>query len=460
MVSSLESCRPGARRLDRIDVADHVGDRHVGRGQLLDVARVALAASAIGVRSPASARPARRHAPQIGCQRVVVDLAARHHRDRARRAASTSARSRRVLAWPRRPSRMKWCRESSALTSCGMHRVVVADDAGEERARRRAASRSGCRAPLRGRCGGERSPRSTARRSSPSVEIAEGLGIPWILSQPVRRPGAAVAWPPMPFFERGRPRVFAHRGGSALGPENTLAAFDLGLAAGADGLELDVHLSADGVPVVVHDATLDRTTDATGPVAARTAAELARVDAGCRFAGAARRLSVPRAGHRHSHAARRAAAATAACPIIIEMKVDSEEMGAARGRRRPRRRRRGPRCARPATARAAPRRSARALPRAGHQRVPRRGAAGACTARGCGWPVKRPPLWRLSGARARRTRPRSSRRASSGTRTRPASRCRCGRWTTRPTWSGCWRGASTRLISNRPDLAVCARTRS
>jgi glycerophosphoryl diester phosphodiesterase len=81
----------------------------------------------------------------------------------------------------------------------------------------------------------------------------------------------------MPFFQRGRPRVFAHRGGSALAPENTLAAFEHGLRVGADGLELDVHLSADGVPVVVHDSTLDRTTNATGPVAARTAAELARV---------------------------------------------------------------------------------------------------------------------------------------------------------------------------------------
>ena len=69
----------------------------------------------------------------------------------------------------------------------------------------------------------------------------------------------------VPFF-RGpaRPRVFAHRGGCALGPENTIAAFDRGLAAGADGLELDVHLSADGVVVVCHDETLDRTTDGIG----------------------------------------------------------------------------------------------------------------------------------------------------------------------------------------------------
>ena len=77
--------------------------------------------------------------------------------------------------------------------------------------------------------------------------------------------------------------VFAHRGGAKLRPENTLVAFDHGLALGADGLEFDVHLSRDGVVVVHHDATLDRTTDATGPVSARTADELARVDAGYHF---------------------------------------------------------------------------------------------------------------------------------------------------------------------------------
>jgi len=52
---------------------------------------------------------------------------------------------------------------------------------------------------------------------------------------------------PHPFFSSTRALVFAHRGGSALAPENTLAAFDNGLALGADGLELDVHLSRDGV---------------------------------------------------------------------------------------------------------------------------------------------------------------------------------------------------------------------
>ncbi len=84
-------------------------------------------------------------------------------------------------------------------------------------------------------------------------------------------------------FSASRPLVFAHRGGAKLAPENTLAAFTQGLALGTDGVECDVHLSRDGVPVVIHDATLDRTTDRSGPVAALTASELARVDAGFRF---------------------------------------------------------------------------------------------------------------------------------------------------------------------------------
>ena len=81
----------------------------------------------------------------------------------------------------------------------------------------------------------------------------------------------------------GSPLVFAHRGGRALAPENTLVAFDTGLAAGADGLEFDVHLSRDGHVVVIHDATLERTTNGMGSVAERTAAELGGVDASRRF---------------------------------------------------------------------------------------------------------------------------------------------------------------------------------
>jgi glycerophosphoryl diester phosphodiesterase len=77
------------------------------------------------------------------------------------------------------------------------------------------------------------------------------------------------------FFSSPRPLVFAHRGGALLAPENTVVAFDNGLSLGADGIELDVRLSRDGTAVVHHDATLDRTTQLHGPVAARSTDELA-----------------------------------------------------------------------------------------------------------------------------------------------------------------------------------------
>lgn len=79
------------------------------------------------------------------------------------------------------------------------------------------------------------------------------------------------------------PIVYAHRGGAALAPENTMAAFENGFACGADGIELDVHLSRDAVVMVHHDATLERTTNGKGPIADRLAAELSRVDAGFHF---------------------------------------------------------------------------------------------------------------------------------------------------------------------------------
>lgn len=77
--------------------------------------------------------------------------------------------------------------------------------------------------------------------------------------------------------------LYAHRGASAEAPENTLAAFRAALETGADGVELDVHLSADGVPVVIHDTTLERTTNGSGAVADYLAAELAALDAGSWF---------------------------------------------------------------------------------------------------------------------------------------------------------------------------------
>jgi len=86
----------------------------------------------------------------------------------------------------------------------------------------------------------------------------------------------------------------AHRGASGRAPENTHAAFAAALALGVDAIELDCQLSADGELVVIHDETLERTTDGLGPVCARTWPELARLDAGSWRGEAFRGERIPR----------------------------------------------------------------------------------------------------------------------------------------------------------------------
>jgi glycerophosphoryl diester phosphodiesterase len=81
----------------------------------------------------------------------------------------------------------------------------------------------------------------------------------------------------------GWPVNLAHRGASAVAPENTLEAFRLAVEMGAGGLELDVHLTRDGRVAVIHDSTLDRTTDKIGAVAEMTLHELRELDAGHNF---------------------------------------------------------------------------------------------------------------------------------------------------------------------------------
>jgi glycerophosphoryl diester phosphodiesterase len=96
-----------------------------------------------------------------------------------------------------------------------------------------------------------------------------------------------------PALRSDRPLVFAHRGGCKIGPENTITAFDRGLAAGADGLELDVYLCRDKVVVVHHDRLLYRTTRTIGAVTHRTAAELAALDATTWFGANDDRCGIP-----------------------------------------------------------------------------------------------------------------------------------------------------------------------
>lgn len=78
---------------------------------------------------------------------------------------------------------------------------------------------------------------------------------------------------------------FAHRGFSGQYPENTMLAFEQAIALGVDGIELDVHLTKDGVPVICHDEQLDRTTDGSGLLCTYTYRELSRFDASYIYKG-------------------------------------------------------------------------------------------------------------------------------------------------------------------------------
>jgi glycerophosphoryl diester phosphodiesterase len=115
--------------------------------------------------------------------------------------------------------------------------------------------------------------------------------------------------------ESRTPLVAAHRGGAALWPENSLMAFRGAAALGVDALEFDVHLTADGEPVVIHDATLDRTTTGRGPVRAMTSTELRTVRLLDR-AGAPSEERVPTLAEVLD------VAATSAVMVLPEIKVD------------------------------------------------------------------------------------------------------------------------------------------
>jgi glycerophosphoryl diester phosphodiesterase len=122
------------------------------------------------------------------------------------------------------------------------------------------------------------------------------------------------------------PFIIAHRGDSAHRPENTLASFASALEVGADLLELDVQLTRDGHPVVIHDPTVDRTTNGSGPVSEMTLAELRRLSAGypARFGAAY-------AGERVPTLAEVLAFIRGRCKVMIEIKPEASTQDAAAG---------------------------------------------------------------------------------------------------------------------------------
>jgi glycerophosphoryl diester phosphodiesterase len=85
------------------------------------------------------------------------------------------------------------------------------------------------------------------------------------------------------FYDKQRPLVFGHRGAMAYAPMNTMAAFELAIEQGADGIELDVWLSQDDVPVVIHDIDVDKTTDGTGRIGTMPVEAIKELDAGSWF---------------------------------------------------------------------------------------------------------------------------------------------------------------------------------
>jgi glycerophosphoryl diester phosphodiesterase len=115
-------------------------------------------------------------------------------------------------------------------------------------------------------------------------------------------------------------QIVGHRGAAGVAPENTLPSFEAAWAAGVAWVETDVRLTEDGVPVLLHDATLDRTTTGHGPVSAVTWEELQVVDAGVRFAPEFAGTRVPRLEELLAAAAGRSG-------VLIELKAETERAG-------------------------------------------------------------------------------------------------------------------------------------
>ena len=205
---------------------------------------------------------------------------------------------------------MKLWRDSIALTSCGIDGLVVADDAGEERLAGLQLADEVVADFLLDR------PRAIARlpRDRRESECGRHGSILYRCVAADRLVGAVT------HSIDSRRATSLLRGAAAArlrasrrqraGAENTIAAFDNGLALGADGLELDVHLSRDGVVVVHHDRLLERTTDAARSDRASATADELRA-------------------RRRPDARRGPARAIAIARIIVEMKVNTPELAAA-----------------------------------------------------------------------------------------------------------------------------------
>lgn len=122
------------------------------------------------------------------------------------------------------------------------------------------------------------------------------------------------------FGPGGGIRIIGHRGARGVAPENTVPAIRHGVEVGAEAIEIDLHGTADGEIVVIHDPTLDRTTDGSGPVERRTLAELREYDAGHRFTPDEGRTFPFRGGGVRIPTLGEALEATGELPVVLEVK--------------------------------------------------------------------------------------------------------------------------------------------
>lgn len=123
-----------------------------------------------------------------------------------------------------------------------------------------------------------------------------------------------------PLLDLSSRPIIAHRGASGSAPENTLPAFELAARQGSDAFELDVRLTGDGVPVVLHDSTLDRTTDRSGALGALRLAELHGIDAGARFTADSGRTFPYRTGDARIPTLAEVLQGFPEMPVLIEVK--------------------------------------------------------------------------------------------------------------------------------------------
>jgi glycerophosphoryl diester phosphodiesterase len=127
-------------------------------------------------------------------------------------------------------------------------------------------------------------------------------------------------------FSDKLPRVIGHRGAAALCPENTIVSFTQAVKDGADILELDVRLTADGEVVVIHDATVDRTTDGVGKVSEITLSHLRKLDAGYRFTQDGDKSFPFRNRHVRIATLAEVLRSFPETPLIIELKGESKRL--------------------------------------------------------------------------------------------------------------------------------------